>query len=224
MGKKKNGVLERAWLFRNQLNPVAELDGSGALVARFVYGSKSNVPEYVVRGGVTYRVLSDHLGSPRAVVDVATGAVAWRADFDAWGNRTLIAGMADFLPFGFAGGMLDPETGLTRFGARDYDPVVGRWTSKDPVRFRGGDLSLFAYAGGDPVNRRDPTGLNPNCDDCQKVVRTVCEQACIYLFPACLAGFCANYYKCLGLCMKAQKPICSDVCDSDSNACGGEAG
>jgi YD repeat-containing protein len=104
VGKKKNGVLERAWLYRNQLNPVAELDGAGALVARFVYGSRSNVPEYLVRGGVTYRVLSDHLGSPRALVDVATGTVAWRADFDAWGNRTLIAGTADFLPFGFAGG------------------------------------------------------------------------------------------------------------------------
>jgi YD repeat-containing protein len=62
VGKKKNGVLERAWLYRNQLNPVAELDGSGALVSRFVYGSRSNVPEYMVRGGVTYRVLS---GSPR---------------------------------------------------------------------------------------------------------------------------------------------------------------
>ena len=125
VGKKKNGVLEKAWLYRNQLNPVAELDGSGVLVARFVYGSKSNVPEYMVRGGVTYRVLQDHLGSPRALVDVASGAVGWRADFDAWGNRTLIAGTADFLPFGFAGGMLDAETGLTRFGARDYDPGWG---------------------------------------------------------------------------------------------------
>ncbi len=158
VGKKKNGVLERAWLFRNQLNPVAELDGSGALVARFVYGAKSNVPEYVVRGGVTYRVLSDHLGSPRALVDVVTGAVAWRADFDAWGNRTLIAGTADFLPFGFAGGMLDSETGLTRFGARDYDPAVGRWMAKDPIRFDAGDSDLYAYAFADPANRADPSG------------------------------------------------------------------
>ncbi|MCC6903345.1 MAG: RHS domain-containing protein [Polyangiaceae bacterium] len=154
-------MLERAWLYRNQLNPVAELDGSGALVARFVYGARSNVPEYVVRGGVTYRVLSDHLGSPRALVDVATGTAAWRADFDAWGNRTLIAGAADFVPFGFAGGMLDHETGLTRFGARDYDPTVGRWTSKDPIRWAGRSGNLYAYARTDPMNRRDPTGRQP---------------------------------------------------------------
>ncbi len=161
VGKKKNGVLEKAWLYRNQLNPVAELDGSGALVGRFVYGSKSNVPEYMVRGGVTYRVPSDHLGSPRALVDVASGAVAWRADFDAWGNRTLIAGTSDFVPFGFAGGMFDWETGLTRFGARDFDPRVGRWVSKDPVGLQGTGTNLFGYSLSDPVNRMDRTGRDP---------------------------------------------------------------
>ncbi|MBI3200663.1 MAG: RHS domain-containing protein, partial [Myxococcales bacterium] len=176
VGKKKNGVLERAWLYRNQLNPVAELGGAGNLVSRFVYGSKSNVPEYMVRGGVTYRVLSDHLGSPRALVDVATGAVAWRADFDAWGNRTLIAGAADFVPFGFAGGVLDHETGLTRFGARDYDPTVGRWTAKDPIGFAGADLNLFLYAEAEPVGRVDPFGLA----DCpainqQQLCKSLCE-------------------------------------------------
>ncbi len=167
VGKKKNGVLEKAWLYRNQLNPAAELDGAGNLVGRFVYGSKSNVPEYVVRGGVTYRVLSDHLGSPRALVDVATGTVAWRADFDAWGNRTLIAGTADFVPFGFAGGMFDAETGLTRFGARDYDARVGRWTGKDPIGLvpapKPGSAvpNAFGYAWGDSVNRADPSGRVP---------------------------------------------------------------
>ncbi|MCB9610787.1 MAG: hypothetical protein H6716_29655, partial [Polyangiaceae bacterium] len=38
----------------------------------------------------------------------------------------------DFVPFGFAGGIHDADTGLVRFGARDYDAVTGRWTSKDP--------------------------------------------------------------------------------------------
>jgi len=42
---------------------VAELDGTGAVVGRFVYGSRSNVPDYVVKGGVTYRIVSDHLGT-----------------------------------------------------------------------------------------------------------------------------------------------------------------
>jgi uncharacterized protein RhaS with RHS repeats len=119
VGRKKNGVLERSWLYKDALNPVAELDGSGALVARFVYGTKANVPELMVRGGVTYRIVSDHLGSPRAVANATTGAVVWRADYTAWGRRTVTLGTEDFLVFGFAGGMHDPETGLVRFGARD---------------------------------------------------------------------------------------------------------
>ncbi|AUX20925.1 uncharacterized protein SOCEGT47_014010 [Sorangium cellulosum] len=63
-----------------------------------------------------------------------------------------------FTPFGFAGGLYDPHTGLVRFGARDYDPEIGRWTAKDPPLFDGGGTNLYGYALGDPVNRTDPTG------------------------------------------------------------------
>jgi hypothetical protein len=44
--------------------------------------------------------------------------------------------------------------------ARDYDPETGRWTAKDPIRFRAGDTNLYRYGDGDPVNRTDPTGLD----------------------------------------------------------------
>jgi len=57
------------------------------------------------------------------------------------------------------GGIYDPDTGLVRFGARDYDPEVGRWTSKDPLLFNGGDSNLYAYVGNDPINFIDPKGL-----------------------------------------------------------------
>jgi RHS repeat-associated protein len=63
-----------------------------------------------------------------------------------------------FQPFGFAGGLQDRESGLVRFGVRDYDPQVGRWISKDPIRFHGGGTNLYAYAGGDPINHIDPAG------------------------------------------------------------------
>jgi len=39
---------------------------------------------------------------------------------------------------------------------------VGRWTAKDPIRFAGGDGNLYAYVGGDVVNRVDPEGLSWN--------------------------------------------------------------
>lgn len=58
--------------------------------------------------------------------------------------------------------MYDQHTKLTRFGARDYDAETGRWTAKDPIRFKGGDTNLFGYTLGDPVNFIDPSGLfNP---------------------------------------------------------------
>ena len=54
---------------------------------------------------------------------------------------------------------MDGATGLVRFGVRDYDAQVGRWTSRDPIGFSGGEVNLFAYVGNDPVNALDPSGL-----------------------------------------------------------------
>lgn len=89
-----------------------------------------SVLDYMVKGSTTYRILSDHLGSARLVVDASTGVVAQRIDYDEFGNITADTNRG-FQPFGFAGGIYDPDTGLTRFGARDYDPVVGRYYDGD---------------------------------------------------------------------------------------------
>ena len=157
IGKKVDGVLTQGFLYKDHLNPIAELDGSNQLVSRFIYGSKINVPDYMVRGGVTYRIISDHLGSPRLVVNTADGTVVQRMDYDTWGN-VINDTNPGFQPFGFAGGIYDLHTQLMRFGARDYDAVTARWASKDPIRFNGGDSNLFGYVLGDPVNLIDPDG------------------------------------------------------------------
>ena len=75
VGKKVNGTLTQGFLYQGSLKPVAELNGTGQIVARFVYGSKANIPDYIVKNGSTYRIISDHLGSPRFIVDIQTGAV-----------------------------------------------------------------------------------------------------------------------------------------------------
>ncbi len=137
---------------------MAELDGSGTIVARFVYGANPLVPDYMIKGGVTYRILTDHLGSPRLVVDTATGGVVQRREYDEFGNVTLDTAPG-FQPFGFAGGLYDPDTTLTRFGARDYDAETGRWSTKDSIRFRANSANLYAYVEGDPANYVDPFGL-----------------------------------------------------------------
>ena len=73
--------------------------------------------------------------------------------------------------FGFAGGIYDVDTGLVRFGARDYDPETGRWTAKDPTLFRGRDANLFRYVISDPVNSVDRTGLD--CVTCSVEENTI---------------------------------------------------
>jgi len=101
----------------------------------------------------------DHLGSVRLVINAQTGEVAQSIDYDAWG-RVLNETGAGFQPFGFAGGLYDADTKLVRFGARDYDPGMGRWTNRDPIGFAGGDTELYAYAGSDPINALDLSGLD----------------------------------------------------------------
>jgi RHS repeat-associated protein len=169
----------RYWLYQEQLrlracgatphwgdaclrHPIAELDGTGALVARFVYGTRAYSPDYMIRfegaNQVLYRFVTDHLGSVRMVVKVSTGAVVQRLDYDAFG-RVLDDTNPGFQPFGFAGGLHDADTGLVRFGARDYDPYTGRWTAKDPICWEGGQANLYEYVSSDPVNVIDPEGL-----------------------------------------------------------------
>jgi len=161
VGKKVNGQLVQGFLYQGSLNPLVELDSNGNVVSRFVYGSKANVPDYMLKDGNTYRILSDHLGSPRLVVDISDGSVIQKVDYDAFGN-VIFDSNPGFQPFGFAGGIYDVDTKLTRFGARDYDAQTGRWTAKDPILFEGGDTNLYGYVLGDPVNGIDPYGLNPS--------------------------------------------------------------
>jgi len=158
IGVQVDGAPVQGFLYDDTFdNPVAELDGAGNVAARFVYATGSTVPYYMVKGGTTYRIISDHLGSPRLVVDASTGAVAQRMDYDAWGN---VVGDTNpgFQPFGFAGGLYERHTGLTHFGAREYDAATGRWTSPDPLLFAGGGTNLYAYVLDDPVNHLDPSG------------------------------------------------------------------
>ena len=157
IGRKLNGTLVQGFLYADDLHIVAELNGANALVSQFVYGDRGNVPAYMVKGGATYRLVTDERGSVRLVVNASTGSVAQRLDYDAFGN-VLLDTAPGFQPFGFAGGLYDALTHLVHFGARDYDPETGRWTRKDPILFAGGDTNLYGYVGNDPINNIDSNG------------------------------------------------------------------
>ena len=170
VGKKVNGTLQRQWIYGGQLRPVAEYGPTGTLTATYIYGTHINIPDYIIKNGVTYRVITDHLGSLRFVINSSNGSIAQRIDYDDWGN-VLVNTAPDFAPFGFAGGIYDKDTKLTRFGARDYDAEVGRWTTKDPIGFKSLSLNHYEYVFSNPINFQDPTGLGGCTRDCIKKLR-----------------------------------------------------
>ncbi|NLT50105.1 MAG: RHS repeat-associated core domain-containing protein, partial [Ignavibacteria bacterium] len=118
-------------------------------------------PGYIVKNDTTYRVITNHLGSVKLIVNAATGEIVQNIDYDEFGNITSVLKNNDFLDFAFTGGLYDAETGLTRFGARDYDPEIGRWTDKEPLGFAGSN-NFYVYCENDPVNSIDPNGLQPS--------------------------------------------------------------
>jgi len=145
--------------------------------------SGSNVPEFIEMlsssGAVTQRLrlITNQVGTVEAVVDVASGAIVQRLEYDEFG-RVLSDSNPGLQPFGFAGGLTDKETRLVRFGARDYSPEVGRWTSKDPIRWASGQQNFYLYARADPINLRDSTGL---ATEAQCPTSVQCESANCHL-------------------------------------------
>jgi RHS repeat-associated protein len=168
VGKEVNGTLVRGFLWEDQLRIAAETDGSGHVVSRFIYGTGVNVPELVVKEEAVYRVIRDHLGSPRLVVNTGDGAVVQRIDYDEWGKVTRDTNPG-FQPFGFAGGLCDLDTLLVRFGYRYYDPSTGRFFQPEPLlrnpratvltARRGVQMNAYVYAANNSVNWVDPNGL-----------------------------------------------------------------
>ncbi|XPV75959.1 MAG: RHS repeat domain-containing protein [Desulfovibrio sp.] len=63
------------------------------------------------------------------------------------------------IPLGFAGGLIDNDTGLIHFGYREYLPDVARWNRPDPLGKAGGDPDVYGYCLDDPINITDKNGL-----------------------------------------------------------------
>jgi YD repeat-containing protein len=150
IGKRVNGTLTEAYLF-DGTRPIAQLDGAGNIVARFVYASDRNTPSFMIKNGETYRIISDHTGSPRLIIHAGTGAIMQQLDYDEFGNVTTDTNTG-FQPFGFMGGLLDADTGLVAVGPSNYDAEVGRTT--------GTSGSLESESLPDPINPAEPSTIS----------------------------------------------------------------
>ncbi len=157
IAKKVNGIITEKYLWQGLTRLLAVYDGSDSLLMRFEYAD-ARMPVAMTRAGSTYYLTYDQVGSHRVVAD-ASGNVVKRIDYDSFGNIVTDTNPLFEIPFAFAGGLHDRDTDLVRFGFRDYDPDVGRWTAKDPILFASGDADLYEYCLNDPVNWVDLLGL-----------------------------------------------------------------
>lgn len=137
------------WAGGNQ--PAEERDAAENVTRRFY-------PQGEQAGTVKYFYTKDHLGSIREVLG-ANGTVVSSSRYDVWGVRTT-QGAQDAASFGFTGHMEHKELGLVFTLYRAYDPVTGRWLSRDPIGEDGG-INLYGYVSNNPINFRDPLGLSP---------------------------------------------------------------
>ncbi|HEX2581557.1 MAG TPA: RHS repeat-associated core domain-containing protein [Dongiaceae bacterium] len=156
--KNVNGTVTN-WIYAGQ-SPVAEENGSGTLLRRFLPGAGGEMLAVADPLNNRFYLHADGQGSVVAVSGTA-GRINETHAYTAEGLQAAgpaIGSAASLTPFGYGGLMSDAETGLTHNRARAYSPRLGRFLQTDPAGIQGG-LNLYAYAGGDPVDNSDPMGL-----------------------------------------------------------------
>ncbi len=155
IAKKINGEIVEKYLWLN-LKLLAIYDKNDKLKTRYFYGNEQ-VPYKMIKNGKIYYMYYNQINSLKLITD-KNGKIIKQLDYDAYGNIIKDTNKSFLIKIGFAGGFMDEDTKLIRFGKRDYNPEQRRWTALDPIGFEGGDLNLYGYVLGDPVSKIDPTG------------------------------------------------------------------
>ena len=145
---------------------VAAVDAAGNMSA---YSAVATASTLGAPQAQLFFIHTDHLNTPRLVAD-ATGTTVWRWDqAEPFGNNPAdedpdANSVAFDLPVRLPGQYFDKETALHYNYFRDYDPSIGIYKQSDLIGLYGG-LNTYAYAGGDPIYVRDPSGLVLECKE-----------------------------------------------------------
>jgi RHS repeat-associated protein len=135
---------------------VRDLDVNGATIADYLNGPGIDHKLRQTSSTTASYFVTDHLGTTRSLTD-ASGSVASSLGYDSFGNVTIGSASTRYT---YTGREFDPDLGLMYFRARWYDPEQGRLVSEDPIGFSGGDINLYGYVWRNPLNYRDPLGLD----------------------------------------------------------------
>lgn len=152
-----NGV--KTWIINDRNMPIGEFaDGATEMSRTYLYTLDQTDDFHAVNIiGVGKRwFLKDELGSIRGLLDGNGDLVSW-ANYDSYGNNIGTPHADAALP-GYAGRFFRAELGLFENRRRLYDPLLGRFTQKDPLGFTAGDTNLYAYVGNNPLLYTDPSG------------------------------------------------------------------
>lgn len=159
-------------------NIIMEYDQSGNITAKYTHGPGIDEPLAVQQGTAIYYYHADGLGSITALTNTS-GTIVQTYTYDSFGNMTSTGSISQ--PYTYTGREYDSETGMYFYRARYYDPKVGRFVTKDPIGFDGGDYTLYVYVSNNPINKKDPTGLfsiEGNCCKKKDEMKSSIQNAC----------------------------------------------
>ncbi|MBN6536742.1 RHS repeat protein [Acinetobacter pittii] len=146
------------YIYDEESHLIGEYDKTGALV-EYVWMGDKPVAAIYGSGAATkvYYIVTDHLNTPRRLVDGVTHAVVWSWDSTAFGVGNPTGSITFNLRF--PGQYYDVGTNQFYNHNRFYNPELGRYMEPDPIGLEGG-LNPYAYAANNPVMNVDPSGLN----------------------------------------------------------------
>ncbi|SDX97230.1 RHS repeat-associated core domain-containing protein [Lysobacter enzymogenes] len=162
------GAVETYTLYDEGGNWIGDYDAAGAAKQQAVWFDDAPAG-LLVGSGATQSLMyvqTDHLGTPRAVIDPTRNVAVWTWDAksETFGNSPPnqdpdLDGTAFVFNMRFPGQRFDAASGLVYNYFRDYDPATGRYIQSDPIGL-GGGVSSYAYTGGNPLQRSDARGLS----------------------------------------------------------------
>ena len=161
---KHHGGRVTRWLWDEDVvvHEWVEEGGRSSPVSTWLFEPESHIPLARLQPSAEDAVVTDHLGTPVALLDSA-GEISWSAELGIWGEARVHRGEPERCPLRWPGQYEDAETGLYYNRFRYYDPRAGQYLCPDPAGL-GGGMASYAYVP-DPVAQTDPLGLAANFEN-----------------------------------------------------------